>query len=89
MLATVDKQPSRCESGGMSDTFPVLVAVKRPDGSTENVRVGSATHKPAALYEAFPPQEARRILRRIEFHHTPKHASWLDMAEIEIGAPSA
>ena len=47
-----------------------------------------STHKPAALYEAFPPQEARRILRRIEFHHTPKHASWLDMAEIEIGALS-
>lgn len=44
-----------------------------------------STHKPAALYEAFTPQEARRILRRIEFHHTPKHASWLDMAEIEIG----
>lgn len=44
-----------------------------------------STHKAAALYEAFPPQEARRILRRIEFHHTPKHASWLDMAEIEIG----
>lgn len=44
-----------------------------------------STHKPAALYQAFPPAEARRILRRIEFHHTPKHASWLDMAEIEIG----
>jgi len=44
-----------------------------------------STHKAAALYEAFPPEEARRILRRIEFHHTPKHASWLDMAEIEIG----
>lgn len=45
-----------------------------------------STHKPAALYEAFTPQEARRILRRIEFHYTPKHASWLDMAEIEIGS---
>lgn len=44
-----------------------------------------STHKPAALYEAFTPQEARRILRRIEFHYTPKHASWLNMAEIEIG----
>lgn len=44
-----------------------------------------STHKAAALYEAFPPTEARRILKRIEFHHTPKHASWLDMAEIEIG----
>ena len=44
-----------------------------------------STHRPGALYQAFPAEEARRILRRIEFHHTPKHASWLDMAEIEIG----
>ena len=43
------------------------------------------THKPGSLYEAFPPHEARRILRRIEFHFTPKHGSWLNMAEIEIG----
>lgn len=43
------------------------------------------THTPASLYKAFEPLEARRILRRIEFHHTPKHASWLNMAEIEIG----
>ncbi|GCE29191.1 hypothetical protein KDA_46750 [Dictyobacter alpinus] len=42
------------------------------------------THTPAALYEAFSPVEARRILRRIEFHSTPKHGSWLNMAEIEI-----
>lgn len=43
------------------------------------------THTPAAIYEAFPPEEARRILRRVEFHYTPKHGSWLNMAEIEIG----
>lgn len=42
------------------------------------------THTPAALYDVFPPEEARRILRRVEFHSTPKHASWLNMAEIEI-----
>jgi hypothetical protein len=42
------------------------------------------THKPASLYEAFPPPEARRLLRHLEFHYTPKHASWLDMAEIEL-----
>jgi len=42
------------------------------------------THTAAALYEAFPPQEARRILQRVEFHYTPKHGSWLNMAEIEI-----
>jgi transposase len=44
-----------------------------------------STHSPGALYEAFPPEEARRILRRLEFHYTPKHASWLNMVEIEIG----
>lgn len=42
------------------------------------------THRPASLYEAFTPAEARRILKRLEFHHTPKHGSWLNMAEIEI-----
>lgn len=42
------------------------------------------THKPASLYEAFDPQEARRIRKRLEFHYTPKHGSWLNMAEIEF-----
>ena len=36
------------------------------------------THTPAALYEVFEPEEARRILRKLEFHYTPKHGSWLD-----------
>jgi transposase len=44
-----------------------------------------STHTPAALYQAFPPAEARRLLRVLEFHYTPKHASWLNMVEIEIG----
>jgi transposase len=43
-----------------------------------------ATHKPAALYVAFPPAEARQIIKRLEFHYTPKHGSWLNMAEIEL-----
>lgn len=42
------------------------------------------THTPGALYEAFPPREARRILERLEIHHTPKHGSWLNIAEIEL-----
>ncbi len=42
------------------------------------------THRPASLYETFPAAEARRIVRRLEFHHTPKHGSWLNMAEIEF-----
>jgi hypothetical protein len=43
-----------------------------------------STHKAAALYEAFPPEEARRILKRLEFHYTPRHGSWLNIAEIEL-----
>jgi hypothetical protein len=42
------------------------------------------THKPASLYEAFPPEEARRLVKKLEFHYTPKHGSWLNMAEIEF-----
>ncbi len=42
------------------------------------------THTAAALYETFPPPEANRILKRLEFHYTPKHGSWLNMAEIEF-----
>jgi hypothetical protein len=42
------------------------------------------THKVASLYEAFPPERARRIAEKLEIHHTPKHGSWLNMAEIEL-----
>lgn len=42
------------------------------------------THKPASLYKRFAPAEARRILNRLEIHYTPKHGSWLDIAEIEL-----
>lgn len=44
------------------------------------------THSPASLYEAFPPAEAARIKARFEFHFTPKHGSWLNIAEIELSA---
>ena len=43
-----------------------------------------STHKPAALYESYPPAEARRIMRKLEFHYTPTHGSWLNMAELEL-----
>jgi transposase len=46
------------------------------------------THTPGALYETFAPAEARRILRKLEFHFTPKHASWLNMVEIEFSVLS-
>jgi len=42
------------------------------------------THRPASLYDTFPPSEARRIRKKLEFHYTPKHGSWLNMAEIEL-----
>lgn len=42
------------------------------------------THKPASLYETFPPAEAHRLRQKLEFHYTPKHGSWLNMAEIEL-----
>jgi hypothetical protein len=47
------------------------------------------THKPASLYEAFAPDEARRMRRKLEFHFTPKHGSWRNMAEIELSCPTA
>jgi hypothetical protein len=46
------------------------------------------THTPGALYEAFGPAEARRVAERLEWHYTPKHGSWLNMAEIELAALS-
>jgi DDE superfamily endonuclease len=46
------------------------------------------THTPAALYATFPPAEACRILRKLDFHYTPKHGSWLNMAEIEFAVLS-
>ncbi len=63
-----------------------LVEVHYP--KAERVRVvmdNLSTHSPGALYEAFPASEAHRLFRRLEFHYTPKHASWLNMVEIEIG----
>jgi transposase len=63
-----------------------LVDVHYPDAdSIRVVQDNLSTHTAGALYQAFPPAEARRILRRLEFHYTPKHASWLNMVEIEIG----
>jgi len=46
------------------------------------------THGPASFYEAFAPEEARRLTERFEFHYTPKHGSWLNMAEVEFSVLS-
>jgi transposase len=63
-----------------------LVDVHYPNAELIRVVLDNlSTHTPMSLYETFPPDEARRILRKIQFHYTPKHASWLNMAEIEIG----
>ena len=54
----------------------------------ERIRVvldNLSTHTAGALYQTFPAEEAHRLLRRMELHYTPKHASWLNMVEIEIG----
>ena len=67
-----------------------LVDVDYPQA--ERIRVvmdNLSTHTPGSLYEAFAAPEAHRILHRLEFHFTPKHASWLNMAEIEIGVLKA
>jgi len=62
-----------------------LVDVKYPDAKKIILVMDNLnTHNGASLYKAFPPEEARRILDRVEFHYTPKHGSWLNMAEIEL-----
>ena len=66
-----------------------LVDVAYPDATVIRVVLDNLnTHRPASLYETFPAAEARRIAKRLEFHHTPKHASWLNMAEIEFSVLS-
>lgn len=63
-----------------------LVDLHYPEAAKVRVVLDNlSTHSAGALYQAFPPDEARRILRRLEFHYVPKHASWLNMVEIEIG----
>jgi len=65
-----------------------LVDNHYPDKKIVLVMDNLNTHKLGSLYEAFAPEEARRIAERLEIHYTPKHGSWLDMAEIEIGVLS-
>ena len=66
-----------------------LVDVRYPDAERivlvmDNLNV----HSPASLYEAFPPAEAKRLADKLEIHHTPKHGSWLNMAEVELSVLS-
>src|SRR6202049_1456548 len=63
-----------------------LGGIDHPDAPIIRVVMDNlSTHSAGALYDAFPAPEARRVLKRLQFHHTPKHASWLNMVEIEIG----
>lgn len=63
-----------------------LVDIHYPQAARIRVVLDNlSTHSAGALYDTFPAPEARRLLRRLEFHYTPKHASWLNMVEIEIG----
>jgi hypothetical protein len=69
----------------LADVLRWLVEVVHEDAEkvvlvTDNLN----THTPACLYEAFPPEQARRIAEKLEWHYTPKHGSWLNMAEIEL-----
>jgi hypothetical protein len=62
-----------------------LVDERHPEADVIRLVVDNLNiHTPSALYEAFTPVEARRITRKLEFHYTPKHGSWLNMAEIEL-----
>jgi hypothetical protein len=68
-----------------ADCMRYLVDEVYPDATCIRVVLDNLnTHNPAALYETFEPAEAKRILDKLEFHYTPKHGSWLNMAEIEF-----
>jgi hypothetical protein len=68
---------AQCMADLVNTHFPAAVKIRV-------ILDNLSTHTPAALYEAFPSAEARRILRKLEFHQTPVHGSWLNMAEIEL-----
>jgi transposase len=80
-VKVTDQRTKQDFAGCMKD----LVDVHFPHA--EKIRVvldNLNTHSPAAFYEAFPPEQARQLARKLEFHYTPEHSSWLNMAEVEI-----
>ena len=68
--------------GMLEDRYPQAVKIRL-------VMDNLNTHSTASLYETFPPEEAHRLARRLEIHYTPKHGSWLNIAEIELSALSS
>lgn len=84
----VEVTPSRTKQD-FAHQMKALVDVHFPRAYKIRVVTGDLnTHTPAALYETFPPNQARRILEYLEFHYTPKHGSWLNQVEIEISVLS-
>lgn len=82
-VSVTDRRTARDFAGVLKE----LVDLHYPDAERIVLVLDNLnTHDGAALYTAFPPAEARRILERLEIHHTPKHGSWLNMAEIEFSA---
>jgi hypothetical protein len=79
------KVTDRRQKADFAECMKELVDIHFPDAEVIRVVLDNLnTHSPSSLYEAFPAPEARRILRKIEFHFTPIHGSWLNMAEIEL-----
>ena len=84
---TVSDRRTRAD---FAHVIKALVDVQYPDAETIVLVMDNLnTHSPASLYEAFPPAEAKRLADRLELHYTPKHGSWLNMAEIELGVLAA
>src|SRR5476651_2506136 len=80
------KVTDRRTNQNFAECMRELVDIDYPDAPIIRVVMDNlSTHSAGALYDAFPAPEARRVLKRLQFHHTPKHASWLNMVEIEIG----
>ena len=80
--ATVSERRARADFAGW---LRELADVHYPEAELIRLVVDNLnTHTPASLYAAFPAEEARRLARRFEFHHTPKHGSWLNMVEVEL-----
>lgn len=85
-LLEVTQQRTKAD---FAQQMKTLVDVYRPDADCIRLVVDNLNiHHPATLYETFEPQEANRILKKLEFHYTPKHASWLNQVEIEFSVLS-
>lgn len=79
------KQITKWTALDWAEEIRYLVDVMYPDAEKIILVMDNLnTHKPASLYKRFEPAEAGRILRKLEIHYTPKHGSWLDIAEIEL-----